>query len=193
MRWFTLAICGLMLAMSPAQASPLQLTVITLTAGDDIAAAGATLSVTGAATVDASGPLPIVTIPQTGLVLDPSGNVLIEHVGSGLSLGLPGLADPALVFDFVIDLGADQLFASVIAPGVPTAPFAVTDILPNGDLALSAEAALFLGRLGFDDLEGFVWGSVSIQALPVPAPAALGLMLLGLAAFATLRRAPASA
>lgn len=188
MRWFTLAICGLALALAQAQASPLAITQITVTAAPAIGAAGAALGVTGNATVDDSGPLPVVSLPQTALLLDPGGNVLIEHTGSGLSLTLPGLADPVLVNDFVIDLGADGLIASVIAPGLSPTPFPVSDILTNGDLALSAAAAALFAQLGFGDLTGFVWGSVSFAEQPIPAPAALTLMLAGLAGLATLRR-----
>jgi hypothetical protein len=188
MRWLTLAICGLALALGQAQASPLAITQITVTAAPDIAAAGGTLGVTGNATVDNSGPLPLVSIPQTALLLDPGGNLLIEHTGSGLSLTLAGLADPVLVNDFVINLGANGLIASVIAPGLPTAPILVSDILTNGDLALSAAAAGLFVALGFGDLTGFVWGSVSFAEAPVPAPAALTLLLAGLAGLATLRR-----
>jgi hypothetical protein len=193
MRWFTLAICGLLLAVSPAQASPLQITQITVTGAPAIDAAGATIAVTGNASADTSGPLPVVSIPQTGILIDLAGNVLIEHAGSGLSLGLPGLLAPVLVNDFVIDLDADQLFASVIAPGVSATPFAVTDILSNGDLALSSEAAALLATIGLTGLSGFVWGSVSFAPLPVPAPASLALMLVGLAGLAALRRQPALA
>jgi hypothetical protein len=184
MRRFVLALfAALLVAAPPAQSATL--TVITVVGVDEIVDLGVGVTPTGGASLDTTGPLPILSIPQTSV--SPDGNV-IEHTGSGVFVTIPGLPGGGIGEDFVIDLAAATLSATISAPGLlePTV-LVVSDILPGGSLAVSAELAALFAEAGLTvRTEGFVWGTVAFAE--VPAPPALALLLAGLAGFAAVRR-----
>lgn len=181
-------------AMGSAQASTVALlpvgeTSVEVTA--DLAALGLSGAPTGTASVDVSGVNPVFSFAITGGTLDMGGNFLIEHEGSGVALS--ALADPmisATVGNFLIDTGAGTVAGNVNGGSAAPVLFefgTVSDagipLLISGDLA-GALSAVF----GAPDLTGAQFGLANTAPAAVPLPAALPLLLAGIAGLALLRR-----
>lgn len=178
----------------PAQAAailPGNTTDVALAAAPVLAGLGVAASPLGAATLDASGAVPVVRFPITGGTAGPGGALVILHEGSGLALTAAGGAPSAELRNFVVDTAAAAVTARVLVNGSLASPaLAVFDLSPSLALTLTAAAAGALnGVFGVTAFaEGTPIGTAATTPLvaPVPAPASLGLFLAGLAALAAV-------
>jgi hypothetical protein len=156
-----------------------------------LAALGLGASPTGSATVDLSGLKPLFLFPITGGMIDASGNAVIQHAGSGVTLfSLDDSTVFATVGDFVIDTLAGTVSGVVNGSGPTTVLFNFGATKADGILLniSSGLAGALTSVFGAPDLTGaaFGFGITDPVAAPVPLPAggllllaALGLVALG--------------
>lgn len=180
------ALALLMVASVPAQAELLTIvgvkTDVVVTA--DLAALGLTPAPFGSATANGA----TFTFPVTGGTQDTgSGNLLVEHDGSGVALTAG--ANSAFVGNFLIDTGAKTVFgdgAVLGGAGFPDAPlfdFGTGTALPGQELLISAALAGALTAVfGAADLTGATFGYAQPEISTVPIPGAGILLLTGFAA-----------
>jgi hypothetical protein len=191
MRYAALALVALLGLAMPAGAAPILATGTTTATILDTAASGFAVTPLGGATLDTSGSAPQATIPITGGTENADGTRTILHAGSGLGFAAPGLLID--LYDFVLDTAAGSIAARVVVNGSAYASSLVAfDLAPDLSVSLTAAtAALLNSALSTSLFNGdAVLATLRIEGLSVavPAPAALALLLLGVAATAAVRR-----
>jgi hypothetical protein len=160
-----------------------------------LAALGLGAAPTGTATVDLTGVKPLFLFPITGGTIDASGNAVIQHNGSGLTLfSLDDASLAATVSDFIIDTLAGTVSGIVNGSGPTTVLFNFGGIRPDGIIlnVSSGLAGALTSVFGVSDLTGarFGFGNTDPVAAPVPLPASALLLIsaVGLAGWAARRR-----
>ncbi|MEQ8234695.1 MAG: PEP-CTERM sorting domain-containing protein [Gammaproteobacteria bacterium] len=170
-------------------------TSVELTAADALASLGVAVQPVGTASLEAVGPTALFPITG-GSVDDGSGALLVEHEGSGLSLGVG--TDNILLLNFLIDSAAATIFGDVVVvddvAGSLTAS-ALNDVdlfsLDSSlNVFLTATAAGALnGLFGTALPAGLKIGEASLDVAVVPLPPAVLLLGSAVAGMAALRRA----
>jgi hypothetical protein len=183
--------------------------VLFLSTPDTSEAATIGIAPTGVTTVEVTAPLGalglsgapfgtataaggVFSFPITGGTIDTvTGNALIEHAGSGVTLS--GGSVNVSVGNFLIDTMMGTVSGNVIgAPGSVTFFTFGTPGAGGIPLLISSDLAAALSSifdLGEDiDLTGVEFGIANTSPTPVPVPAALPLLLAGLGGLALMRR-----
>lgn len=171
-------------------------TQVTLTAADTLTGLGLSFTPFGTASLLPSDDDPIVSFLITGGSRDDTtGELLIEHDGSGLEFTAGGKS--LRIGDFLIDTAAGLVSGSAIANGSALGVVPLFELGSGLTLLLTDEAAgAFTTVFGAPNLSGATIGTavtVPVFAAAIPEPAAWTLMIGGfaLAGTAIRRRAPA--
>ncbi|MEM6639711.1 MAG: PEP-CTERM sorting domain-containing protein [Pseudomonadota bacterium] len=153
--------------------------------------AGFNVGLLGSATLDASGLIPVASFGITGGSVDTvTGNALIEHDGSGVSLD--NGVDFVNLENFLVNTETLILSGDVTVNGSFVANVDLFNITGGTLLQLTGGAADALnGVFGTSIPEGFKFGHATVSPVVVPVPAAFPLMVTALAGlgFASRRRA----
>lgn len=159
------------------------ITELTVTA--DLGALGLTPAATGTASLEGA----TFGFPITGGSVLADGNALIEHEGVGVSLTAGDTT--AEVGNFLIDTAQATIFGTV---GDGTDFAGLFDLGPATDdgievLIATPLAGALTSVFGAPDLSGaqFGFATVSPDLAPVPLPAGMPLLLVGLGAIGALR------
>lgn len=167
-------------------------TDVTLTGAPLLASLGATVAPVGLATITGGTP-PVASFPITGGESRPNGTLRIEHAGSGLLFS--GLGQTLEITNFVVDTLLGQVFVDVAINGVPLATgFAAFDLGGGTPVALTltaGAAAELNARTGLTVFNTGIEIGAAVtdpRVVPVPAPGALAVALVGLAGLAWARR-----
>jgi hypothetical protein len=144
-------------------------------------ALGITYSASGGATLDSSGPVPVVTMAVTGAAPIAGGELIASAdsvIAADIGAAMIGMTD------FVLNTALGLLFGDLTVdpdgapPPVVYNGALLATVLPNGDVLLSAFVGELLASAGLPGAEGFLVANI---VTPVPAPGALALFGLGLA------------
>ena len=183
---------------APAIASALTVigdeTRVELTAAGALGALGVSVQPVGIGAIDAAGPTAIFPITG-GSVDDVTGDALIEHDGSGLTLSVG--TDSLLLLNFLIDTAQTTIFGDAVVidddGGMITAA-ALNDIdIFSFDAGLNVfltdtAAGALNGLFGTAFAAGDKIGEASLDLATVPVPAALWLLAPAAGVLVTLRR-----
>lgn len=166
-------------------------TEVTLTAADALTSLGLSFAPFGTASLVTAGPPPRVNFLITGGSRDnDTGDLLIEHAGSGLTFS--GGGNTLRIGDFLIDTDAGSVSGSAFANGTALGTVPLFTIGSGLRLLLTPQAAgAFTSVFGAPDLGGTQIGTVITVPVfqPIPEPQAWALMIAGFAlAGATARR-----
>jgi hypothetical protein len=150
----------------------------------------------GTATVAVVNNLPVFTFPITGGKLNTTtGNALIEHDGSGVTLS-DANGTTATVGNFLIKTKKKAVFGDLIdattgnslASGLKLFKFGAKTELPGVELLITKTLATALtGVFGAPNLKGAQFGYAVPEVAAVPVPAAGVLLLGGLGLLGALR------
>jgi hypothetical protein len=177
-----------LVAAAPAEAAfaPITATVVGQPVIDGF---GISYDVGGGATLDTSGPLPVVTVPVDNVT--PSGSGFLFESSAIAFVFAPGLLNPIFLLNPLLDTLAGTLTAEVIADDFGfNSTLIVANLEADGDLAISADAAALLATLGISGAAGFVVANITFDPNPIPLPPGLALFGAGLLGFAAFRRGP---
>ena len=158
---------------------PLTGGVTTVEVTADIGGLGLSGAPFGTAGVDVSGPNPVFAFDITGGTLDEaSGNALIEHDGSGVTLA--SATQSVTIGNFLIDTEAATGSGDVVggATGITFFDFGTPDA-SGIPLLITGDLNGVLGLLfGAPDLTGAEFGiaNTAPEVAPIPLPASLPLL-----------------
>lgn len=146
---------------------------------------------TGTAEASMIGDNPIFFFDITGGEIDPDGNAVIEHEGSGFelfSLDMPSTS--VSVANLLIDTGAGTVSGNVDGNPVKWVLATFGEITEDGiQLLLSSGAAGGLTDIfGLADFTGREVVLANTSPVPVPLPAALPLLVAGLGSVLVVAR-----
>lgn len=184
-----LAVALPLLAALPATASTVDIigdtTAVTVTA--DLAGLGLDPGTTGTAT--AAGSVFSFGITGGSLEVD-TGSALIEHDGSGVSLTAGSTT--ATVGDFLIDTEAGTVSGTLNSTVFDVVFFNLGAVTSDGIQLLISDTlgSALTSVFGAPDLAGEEFGlaNLSLEVAPVPLPAGMPLLAVGVLAFGALRR-----
>lgn len=177
-----------LVATAPAEAAFAPI-IATVVGQSVIEGFGISYAVGGGATIDTSGPLPVVTVPVDSVT--PSGAGFLFESSAIAFVFAPGLLNPIFLLNPLLDTLAGTLTAEVIADDFSfDGTLVVANLEADGDLAISADAAALLATLGISGAAGFVVANITFDPNPIPLPAGLALFGAGLLGLAAFRRAP---
>jgi len=169
-------------------------TSVELTAAGALASLGVAVQPVGTASLEATGPTAVFPITG-GTIDDVSGDLLVEHDGSGLSLGVG--TDNILLLNFLIDSAAATIFGDVVVVddiGGTLSANALNDVDlfsldTDLNVFLTATAAGALNALFGTTLPtGLKIGEASLDVSAVPLPPAVMLLGSAFAGMLALRR-----
>lgn len=186
-RLFLVAFVAACAALAPRAEAAFAPIVATIVGQPTIDGFGVTYTVGGGATMDLSGPFPVITAPVDSVT--PSGSGFL-FAGSGVvEASIPGLTAGLTLSDSVLDTFAGTLSALIVVPDFAFSETLVFALLePDGDLAISADAAGLLAMLGIRGAEGFVIANLVFEPSAIPLPASFALFGAGLLGLAAARR-----
>ncbi|MEL6677436.1 MAG: hypothetical protein AAFQ51_01945 [Pseudomonadota bacterium] len=173
---------------------PLTGGVTTVEVTADIGGLGLSGAPFGTAGVDVSGPNPVFAFDITGGTLDEaSGNALIEHDGSGVTLA--SATQSVTIGNFLIDTEAATVSGDVVggATGITFFDFGTPDA-SGIPLLITGDLNGVLGLLfGAPDLTGAEFGiaNTAPEVAPIPLPASLPLLAGAVLLVGLMRRGAA--
>jgi len=169
-------------------------TRVELTAAGALASLGVAVQPVGTATLEAAGPTAVFPITG-GTIDDVTGDLLVEHDGSGLSLGVG--TDNILLLNFLIDSAAATIFGDVVLVEDIAGTLSASALNDIDLFSLDADLNVFLTATASGALNalfgtalptGLKIGEASLDVAAVPIPAAVMLFGSALAGMLALRR-----
>ncbi len=169
-------------------------TSVELTAAGALASLGVAVQPVGTASLEAAGPTAVFPITG-GSIDDVTGELLVEHDGSGLSLGVG--TDNILLLNFLIDSAAATIFGDVVVVDDIAGTLSASALNDVDLFSLDADLNVFLTATASGALNalfgtalptGLKIGEASLDVSAVPLPPAVMLFGSALAGMLALRR-----
>ncbi len=169
-------------------------TSVELTAAGALASLGVAVQPVGTASLEALGPTAVFPITG-GSIDDVTGDLLVEHDGSGLSLGVG--TDNILLLNFLIDSAAATIFGDVVVVDDVAGTLSASALNDVDLFSLDADLNVFLTATASGALNalfgtalpaGLKIGEASLDVSAVPLPPAVMLFGSAFAGMLALRR-----
>lgn len=169
-------------------------TSVELTAAGALASLGVAVQPVGTASLEAAGPTAVFPITG-GSIDDVTGELLVEHDGSGLSLGVG--TDNILLLNFLVDSAAATIFGDVVVVDDIAGTLSASALNDVDLFSLDADLNVFLTATASGALNalfgtalptGLKIGEASLDVSAVPLPPAVMLFGSALAGMLALRR-----
>ena len=169
-------------------------TSVELTAAGALASLGVAVQPVGTASLEAAGPTAVFPITG-GSIDDVTGELLVEHDGSGLSLGVG--TDNILLLNFLVDSAAATIFGDVVVVDDVAGTLSASALNDVDLFSLDADLNVFLTATASGALNalfgtalptGLKIGEASLDVAAVPLPPAVMLFGSAFAGMLALRR-----